>query len=48
MDRGRGAVVDAGRGREAAIDAELVHRIRHGSEAALDQVYERHAEAVFA
>jgi RNA polymerase sigma-70 factor, ECF subfamily len=48
MDRGRGAVVDAGRGREAAIDAELVHRIRHGSEAALGQVYDRHAEAVFA
>jgi RNA polymerase sigma-70 factor, ECF subfamily len=37
-----------GRGREAAIDAELVHRIRDGSEAAFGQLYDRHAEAVFA
>ena len=37
-----------GRVHEAAVDAELVHRIRHGSEAALGQIYDRHAKAVFA
>lgn len=37
-----------GRVHEAAVDAELVHRIRHGSEAALGQIYDRYAEAVFA
>jgi RNA polymerase sigma-70 factor, ECF subfamily len=33
---------------ETAIDAELVRRIRDGSEAALGQLYDRYAEAVFA
>jgi RNA polymerase sigma-70 factor, ECF subfamily len=36
------------RGREAAIDVELVRRIRRGSEEALGQLYDRHAESVFA
>ncbi len=37
-----------GRVHEAAVDAELVDRIRHGSEAALGQIYDRYAKAVFA
>ena len=36
------------RSREAAVDAELVDRVRQGSEVALGQLYDRHADAVFA